>query len=184
MIEIWKEIKGYEGLYQVSNLGNVRSMNFLKKKIVQNLKIKEDSNGYLSAMTQVKSIQKRYRVHRLVAMAFIPNPENLTDVNHKDCDKKNNAVSNLEWVSRKRNMNHAWENGRMKITRHMEGKTGILHHLSKPVIQFDIFGGIVGEFAGLSEAEIITGVNHSSIMRVCKGRNKSAGGFTWKYKII
>lgn len=120
--EIWKDIKGYEGLYQVSNLGKVRSMNFLKKKIVHELRLHEHRNGYISAMTQVKSVQKRLSVHRLVALHFIPNPENLPDVNHKDFNKQNNHFDNLEWNTKKQNIRHAWANGRMPKVRGSHGQ--------------------------------------------------------------
>ena len=114
MVEEWKDIKGYEGLYQVSNKGNVRT---LEHKIVnklgrtqlvkgRNLKIHTYPNGYKDVMLQNKGVAKRYLVHRLVAEAFIPNPENFSEVNHKDESRDNNVVTNLEWCSRKYNCNY------------------------------------------------------------------------------
>lgn len=101
MTEIWKDIAGYENEYQVSNLGRVRS---LKSSII--LKPQVATNGYLIACLWKDNIQKKYCIHRLVAIAFIPKPENLSDVNHLDENKENNAVSNLEWCTHLYNMNY------------------------------------------------------------------------------
>ena len=114
MVEEWKDIKGYEGLYQVSNKGNVRTLEHTvvdklgRTKLVKgrNLKIHTYPNGYKDVMLQHKGVAKRYLVHKLVAEAFIPNPENFSEVNHKDESRDNNVVTNLEWCSRKYNCNY------------------------------------------------------------------------------
>ena len=114
MIEIWKDIEGYEGLYEVSSYGRVRSLGqfvnhnfggyaYRKGRI---LKPGLGSRGYLSVTLSKNGIQKQYTVHRLVAQAFIENPDNLPQVNHKDEDRTNNNVTNLEWCDAKYNVNY------------------------------------------------------------------------------
>lgn len=123
--EIWKDIAGYEGLYQASNFGRVKALKrpisyinkygnptntFTKEHIMHPSNVGrgwKEHNGYLSVALQVKNKQKRYNVHRLVAQAFIPNPENKPQVNHIDGNKHNNRVDNLEWATREENMRHA-----------------------------------------------------------------------------
>lgn len=113
MIEIWKDIKGYEGLYQVSNLGRLRTLqryNISKKKhekICKILKLGEHRQGYQTTMLSKDGKQKAYLVHRLVAETFIRNEKSNPEVNHIDADKTNNCVSNLEWVTAKENSIHA-----------------------------------------------------------------------------
>jgi len=113
--EIWKDINGYEGLYQISNLGRVKSLNKLKgkntktKEIIMNPSI--NKKGYKCIVLCKNSKQKHFRVHRLVAQSFIPNSENKKIVNHIDCNKINNHESNLEWVTHKENEIHAKANG-------------------------------------------------------------------------
>ncbi len=105
MKEIWKDIEGYEGLYQVSNLGDVRSLKYAGGNKVKILK-QGNVNGYKRVSLHKNNKQKNYFVHRLVAMTFIPNPNNLPLVNHKDENKTNNSVDNLEWCTQKYNINY------------------------------------------------------------------------------
>ena len=109
MIEIWKNIQGYEGLYQISNLGRVKSLHYNKEKI---LKPNKYGAGYYGVALSKNNKHKRYSIHRLVAIAFIPNPNNLPQVNHKDEDKTNNRVDNLEWCTNEYNMNYGTRNER------------------------------------------------------------------------
>lgn len=104
MKEIWKDVVGYENKYQVSNLGNVKSLVFSKPKLLNQY---SDKNGYLITRLWNKNKPKHCKVHRLVAEAFIPNTDNKPTVNHKDLNKSNNHVSNLEWMTRKEQSEHA-----------------------------------------------------------------------------
>jgi hypothetical protein len=121
-LEIWKDVKSFEGIYQVSNLGRVKSLsrNFILKGKVNNLhtrvvkeKILKPLNiqGYMRVVLCKNRIKKNFQVHRLVALHFIDNPENKSHVNHKDCVKDNNNVINLEWCTPSENSRHAMENG-------------------------------------------------------------------------
>lgn len=119
-MEEWKDIVGYEGLYQVSDLGNIKSLDRWiygrgrKKKQLRHgcvMKFKTDKYGYFTLQLIKENIRKHITVHRLVAIAFILNPENKPQINHIDCDKKNNAVHNLEWNTAKENVIHAHKNG-------------------------------------------------------------------------
>ena len=151
-MEIWKDCKGYEGLYQVSNLGRIWSI-----KGQRYLKGCEDKDGYLRINLKAKNGKaKTERVHRLVAIAFIPNPLGLPVVNHKDENKQNNAVDNLEWCSVRYNNIYS------------KGKSIICVELNRV---FDCSQSAMREL----------GINGSDIRKCCKGQAKTAGGYHWRY---
>ena len=161
MTEIWKPIAGYEGLYEVSDQGRVRSLKFNKTRI---LKAGGPRSGYLRVILCKNGICKNMRVHRLVASAFIPNPNNLETVNHKDENKWNNNVSNLEWMSQADN------------TAYSQPQLA-----ERPVQQFDKQGNLLATFPSTQEARRRTGIAQSSICACCNGRMNFAGGFVWRY---
>ena len=171
--EIWKDIEGYEGKYQASNKGNMKSLNYNNTGKERILKPKKDSGGYLQVHLSKDGKGKWYLVHRLVATAFIPNPQGYKEVNHIDEDKTNNCVENLEWCSRSYNMTY---NGRAKKVAKKIGKK-----LSKPVIGIDKVTGLIVEFASAHEAERETGIAQQNICACCKGKRNSCGGFYWMY---
>ena len=113
--EIFKDIENYEGLYQVSNLGNIKSLHCNKERIMKPT-IRSNNYQYYFVGLLKNGKRKYFAVHRLVAMAFIPNPNNYEQVDHLDGNKLNNNVDNLEWVSPKENTNRAWEKGLAKYT--------------------------------------------------------------------
>ena len=163
IIEEWRAIKGYEDLYQVSNLGNIRNTNGYIRKLH-----KDGTRGYLKIILSKKSVCKSFYVHRLVAEAFIENPKNLPCINHIDECKTNNFVNNLEWCSYKYNNNY----GTMQDRGHEK--------LNKKVLMFDYSGKVLNEFKSISEALRQTGIKH--ISDCCHGRRLSAGGYLWKFK--
>lgn len=129
MEEIWKDIEGYEGLYQISNYGDVKSLDrdvYKSDGVIQHrheriMSKRENSDGYYMAKLTVDKVTKNIAIHRLVAKAFIPNPDNLPEVNHKDCNRKNNHVDNLEWCSHKYNVHYAIQSGNHISTKDMSG---------------------------------------------------------------
>lgn len=170
MEEIWKDVKGYEGLYQVSNLGRIKSFNYMntgKEKILKN---RLDKGGYYSIVLYKNGKYINKKVHRLVAEAFIPNLDNLPQVNHKDENKLNNRVDNLEWCTAKYNNNYGTHN--LKLSLSLKGKAG---RPGKAVHCIDL--DIIYESA--SEAERQTGIQH--ISEVCSGKRESAGGMWWEW---
>lgn len=172
MEEIWRDIVGFNN-YQVSNLGNVRSVKF--GKIVL---LKPSSCGRYTIVTLFKNGERHYRsVHRLVSEAFIPNPDNLPFVNHKDENTHNNIASNLEWCNAKYNCNYGKRLS--KIAYSLTGKNIPLKY--KGVVQIDDCGRIVGEYESLKETKK-NGYNPGTICNCLKGRQKTAYGFKWEYK--
>lgn len=171
MEEIWKDIEGYEGLYQVSNMGRVRS---LRRNII--LKSRIERNGYESVKLTVNNIPKDYSIHRLVAMAFIPNPDNLPQVNHKDENKTNNCMENLEWCTQEYNQNYGTINIR-KSQKQLNHK-----NKSKIVLQYSLDGTFIKEWESIRDVQRMTGYDSSHISRCCRGKHAYAYGYLWKYK--
>lgn len=185
MEEYWKEVKGYEGYYEVSNTGKVRSVErtivllardgadrpsiYKSKELKQSIESKQKYNWLPRKYVRLSKGGKikRFYVHRLVALTFIPNPNNMTDVNHKDGNPFNNNVANLEWVSRRMNINHAFENKLIKT----EKPVAKLNPKTLEVIEV---------YKSESEACRENGVGQGKILRAMK-RNGTSCGFKWKY---
>ena len=184
MDEIWKPIKNYEGYYEVSNLGNVRSLtrsvNYSSGWVVikkgRKLKLGKDCDGYPQVVLYYNKKPKTYKVHFLVASTFIPNQENKSTVNHKDGIKTNNGMLNLEWAMVKENVQHSYDTGLKFAIR------GINNVLSKPVIQYDMNLIKIAEFGSTVEAQRITGISRRCISYCANGDTKYAGGYIWKFK--
>lgn len=185
--EIWKDIPNYEGYYQVSNMGRVKSLNrviVMKNGVSRKtkgliLKQKyEERTGYLIATLYKKHKRKDVLVHRLVAQTFIVNSENKRQVNHINEDKTDNRVENLEWMTAKENSNHGTRNERIKNT---QIKNGYIKKMSQPILQYDLEGNLIKEWESAREAGR-NGFDRSSIAKCCKGKQKIHKGFVWEYK--
>lgn len=177
--EVWKPIEGYEGLYEVSNFGIVKS---LRKDVKCNKSIRrqeeiimspqKDMFGYLKVQLRKNGTIKTVKIHRLVAIAFIPNPNQYRCINHKDEDKTNNHVSNLEWCTHKYNANYG------------TCKQRIAEKIRKPVLQYDMFGNFIARYDSIGDASKATGARHNAIGQCCMGvkRHRTAKGFVWRYE--
>lgn len=164
--EVWKDIEGYEGRYQVSNLGRVKRVT--TGRILKSCK---NRGGYLYVNLCKQGVVSNKRIHRLVAQAFIPNPENKSDINHIDEDKTNNTVTNLEWTTRKENLNHGTHNDRVSKT------------LSISITAINLKAGESKEFYSGKDCARQLGLNAGHITSVLKGRLKQTGGYIFEYTI-
>ena len=172
-VEVWKDIKGYEGLYQVSNLGRIKS---IRRNII--MKVRKDKYGYYQLGLTKNKEQKTFKAHRLVAETFIPNHNNLPEINHKDEDKTNNRVENLEWCTSQENHIHAYKVLHRKGPN--TGRTGAKNWCSKPVAQLKD-GIVIAVFCSATEAGKKTGSSGTKIGLVCNGKRKITNGFEWKW---
>lgn len=198
MEEIWKDIEGYEGMYMVSSLGRVKTL-ICRYKNVTILKERVKNNGYCSITLYKNKIPHTYLAHRLVAQAFLPNPNNYPVVNHKDENPKNNCVENLEWYTQEYNINYG--NGNIKRSLSHKGKrftkthienmskarigkrVGSKNPMSKPVAQYNKNGDFITVYESARIAEKTLHLpNHSSthILKCANGKLKTAYGFIWK----
>lgn len=160
-MEIWKDIKDYEGLYQVSNMGRVRSNSGL-------LHLNTNTYGYKHITLSKDNAQKTVLVHRLVASAFVCNPLGLPQVNHKDGNKNNNAFGNLEWVTQKENNHHAIKANLRKV---------------KKILLIDNENNVIKRFNNRLEINEFLGreICQDLITRCCNGQRKTAYGYVWRY---
>lgn len=179
MEEVWKDIEGYEGLYQVSNLGRVKSLARKDGLYMMSERIKKQhiSNHYYAIGLNKKGVFKTMHVHRLVAKTFLPNPDNLPQVNHKDENKLNNRVDNLEWCTAKYNVNYGTCTERRARTQRESGCQINNKASSVPVICLE--SNII--YPSIREAERKLHLDGSSITKVCRGVRKRVGGFTFAY---
>lgn len=172
MVEIWHDVIGYEGLYQVSNLGRVKALgNGICNSKEKILKATKHSCGYLRICLHKYGKAKYYFTHRLVALAFLPNPYNLPQVNHKDEDKTNNRVDNLDWCSEEYNMNYGTRNKRSSETLTNHPK------FSKQVLCVETGK----KYPSTMQVERELGYKHQGISKVCNGKQSQAYGYTWRY---
>ena len=165
-MEIWKSILGYENLYEISNLGNVKSLNYNHTGKPKLLAFKHHKSGYLTVMLCNNGVNKNKSVHVLVAEAFIENSNNCPCVNHIDGNKQNNNVLNLEWVTYSQNTQHAINTG-LRLDSNMRGIQGPLNKLSKPVLQFSKNGAFIKRWSSFSEAARFYNCSPSTIQNCC-----------------
>jgi hypothetical protein len=175
-IEIWKPIEGYDGWYEVSNIGRVRSFYISpnSNKRLHNpriLKGWKNPDGYPSVRL---SGRKMFSIHRLVALAFIPNPDNKPQINHINGIKSDNIYTNLEWIDNRENQIHSY----IKLNRaHVGAK-------KKPILQFDLNNKLINEYPSIASARRAMGADSRgcSLYKALVGKRKTYKGFKWKYK--
>ncbi len=188
--EEWKDIKDFEGLYQVSNYGRVKHLGYWREYIGRNqfgefeskyfikehmLKLKCDR--YLRVqLCKSSDYKKYYSIHQLVGMCFIPNPKKKPVVDHENNNTYDNRVNNLQWATHKENTDYSWERGR-------ERKFGIKNNNSKKICQYDLDGNLLNTYYGSGEASRATGISDVTIRQACRGGYgcKTRGGYIWKY---
>ena len=167
-MEVWKDIKGYEGLYECSNLGHIKN---IQRNRLLSLPVKRKYKQCTLSKNDVKSY---YFVHRIVAELFIENKYNKEQVNHIDGDKLNNNVLNLEWCTRSENQLHAFKTGLQK------SKRGEATKASKTILQLSTDGFIIDVFDSYMIAQQKTNINRTCIFECVTGKQKTAGGYLWK----
>ena len=177
---IFKPIKGFENMYEISNYGIIKSVdrNIICKdgqiKPIKSRYIRpaDNGSGYKFVYLWKDNKQHRYYVHRLVDETFIPNPDNLPEINHIDNNKNNNHVNNLEWCSYGQNIKHAYKTGL---------KVATSNHLKRKILQYDKNMNFIKEWECTKDVQRSLGIYHSNISVCCEGRQKTAGGYIWRY---
>ena len=186
MEEEWRDIPEYLGLYQVSNLGHIRSLDhFSNNRLVKGRLLKErktGSDGRIQVALYRNGKQKQYYVSRLVAEVFIPNPLHCSEVNHIDENIENNRIDNLEWCSAKYNANYGTRTKRLTETNYKSNtyyNNG--NRLKKPIIQFDLNDNIINQYDSALEAAIINNYNNCMIGRCANGKIETYKGYKWRF---
>ncbi|MDR2586385.1 MAG: HNH endonuclease [Prevotellaceae bacterium] len=183
-LEEWRDIKGYEGQYLISNHGRIMSL-ARKGKNNKNAKTfvcQNNGNPYLHiGLTNREGKRKNYDIHRLVACAFIPNPEHKCDVNHIDGNKSNNHIGNLEWATRSENVKHSYDTLGQKSARFWLGKKGANNPCSIPIKEIDGHGDAIIKFNSIREAADLYGLDRRSVSLCCKGRLRQTGGRRFRF---
>lgn len=188
--ERWLDIDGYEGYYQVSNLGRVKTTyrSYIDKychgkcRVEKILSQSLSRSGYMVVNLSKSGKTKHLYVHRVVAIAFINNDLNKPQVNHIDGCKTNNTLTNLEWSTRSENISHAYENGLITPNRSQLGRVGGLSARGKAILQFDKRMNLINEFCTAREAAKSIGCDPSGITVCANGKYKYARGYVWRWK--
>lgn len=195
MKEIWKDIEGYENLYQVSNLGRVRVLThkswngykyWMKPGKILKQTLQTNKKYLFVTLSDGHNHSRKFRTHRLVAKAFVPNPKGLNQVNHLDEDSLNNKANNLEWISAKQNINYGHHKEKQLKTWYSKQENAIKarkngQKASKSVIQLTLDGRFIKKWASMSEAAKSGNFKVGGISACCKGKIKYHAGYKWKY---
>jgi hypothetical protein len=184
---VWKPIPGYEGLYKISEYGDVVSLPRNGTIKSERLLKQQMTKGYKSLKLCKNDIVIRYMIHKLVAKAFLKKKRGSQCINHKDGNKLNNHYTNLEYTTFKENTIHAWkiglcEKARERIRKYSTGRNGELNGKSIAIVQIDIkTKKVINQFVSATFAATETGINRQTISRCCSGTRKTAGGFMWAH---
>lgn len=183
MNEIWIDIKGYENLYQISNLGNVKSLNYRRMKKEQVLIPREDKLGYLYVTLRKNGKNKTHKIHRLVGEHFIPNNDNKPCIDHINTIRTDNRVENLRWCTHKENSNNPLTIIKLssKARKQMIGRYGKLNPKSKPIFQYTLDNKFIKKWNSAMDVKRELEISNTSISSCCNGKLNSAGGFIWRY---
>lgn len=189
MEEQWKAIViekngviyDFTGKYEVSNLGRVRSLNYKHTGKIKLLKQSKTKEGYLQVQLYKNGKCEKFYTHRIIATMFISNPDNLAEVNHKDFDRTNNKIENIEWVSREENIQHSYNSDKQRADERRcklsEAKKGSKHPRAKKVMCVET--GQV--FDTIKEASELLGISYTNISDCCRDKQKTCGGYHWRY---
>lgn len=190
MKEEWRKVVEWEEYYEVSNKGRIKSLARIRNSIMGQIPMKEKirklyhhPHGYMYVSLCKNNKSKYYKVHRLVAKAFIPNPENKRTVNHKNGIKNDNRVENLEWATHSENAIHAFKTKLRFPTYAMKGKTGKDNVNSKSVTQYDKQMNPIAEYGSIHEASRMSGATATEICEACRNEILTAKGFVWRYTL-
>lgn len=180
-MEVWKDIEGYEGLYQVSNTGKVRSLRYRNQDKMNELFLKPHNQGYLQVELHKNGKRKMFTVHRLVAMAFVDGYAIGKEVNHIDENKQNNISTNLEWVSTSQNVLHSISHRKSVMTR----KYPKFHARKdkQTVLQMSLNGEVIKRWESTIEVKEKLGYSDWSIKQCCRNNRETAYGYKWQYAI-
>lgn len=182
-MEIWKDIEGYEGLYQVSNLGRIKS--FPRRgthvKVEHILSTNKNHKGYLVVILTKKCKRKKFSIHRLVAKAFISNPNNLPQVDHIDDNKENNRVENLQWITNEDNRKKAWLTGAITLEKNYKRGKDNCH--ARIVNQYDLNGNFIKKWYCIKDIQDKLGFDNRNISACCRKKRPTAYGYKWEYLV-
>jgi hypothetical protein len=183
----WKLIPEWEDIYEVSNYGEVRSLERIVacnkgNRIVKGRLIKPTISKRGYSMIYLRDSKREYNklLHRIVAIVYVPNPKNYPQINHIKGNKQDNRAWMLEWCTSSMNNKHAFTDLGKKASKTMLGKSGVLHHASKALVQYDLQNNPVAHFESIRIAHQKTGVNLANIAACVNNKRKTAGGFIWK----
>lgn len=166
-IEEWKDIKGYEGLYKVSNLGKIKTLK--RRRVKEKIMKPENDKGYYRVSLSKNGKRKHYFIHMLVAKHFVPNYYNLPEINHKDENSFNNCYDNLEWCTHSYNLSYGTRNKK------------VVEKLRKQINQYSIDGKFIATHYSIQDASRNLKIHAGPICKCCKGKQRTAYGYVWKY---
>lgn len=177
---MWLPIYGYEGIYEISDFGEVKSLNYNHTGKEKILAKKRHRSGYDTVVLCKNAEKKNKSIHILVAQAFVDNPQRKPQVNHKDGNKHNNCAENLEWVTASENIKHSFDVlGKQPINK---GRLGKSHYAAKPIYQYSLDGTLVKTWDCVSDAAREIGCKPCQILNNVKGRNRTCHGYMWRYE--